>query len=216
MRREVTDPSLFIIVGVDIMKAFNYMSRGPQDPTRVDWVKQLHGDLSARHRLHINTHHWLVYNKNTHTEVQNIPLRFDCQYCPADGINFILSVMKRLPGGTWHTERHPGSGLQLFGQAGYHIRISEETLHIQGDTKHSHMIELIEILNQNRQPVNVVFHELEKQHIFSRVQLHYNLRVAWWVLPVQTSHCCKGKMSGQSCRTEQRASPAWTWNQHRY
>lgn len=77
-----SDLSEFIIVGVDIMKAFNYMSRGTQDPTRVDWVKQLHGDLSARHRLHINWHHWLVCNKNTYrsqkeTWVQILSSRWD-------------------------------------------------------------------------------------------------------------------------------------------
>ncbi len=55
-----SDLSEFIIVRIDIMKAFNYVSRGPQDPTRVDWVKQLHGDFSARHWLHINRHNWLV------------------------------------------------------------------------------------------------------------------------------------------------------------
>lgn len=78
--------SELIIVGVDIMKAFNHMSRGPQDPTRVDWVKQLHGDLSTWHQLHIDRHHWLVYIKHTqkHTQVKNIPLRFDCKYCLVD------------------------------------------------------------------------------------------------------------------------------------
>lgn len=90
---EKIDLSEFIIVGVDIMKAFNYLSRGPQDPTRVDWAKQLHGGLSARHRLHINTHHWLVYNKHTHTEVKKHSTEI-CKYCPADEINFLLSVLK--------------------------------------------------------------------------------------------------------------------------
>lgn len=60
--RKGSNLSEFIIVGVDIMKAFNYMSRGSQDPARVDWVKQIHGDLSAQHLLHINGHHWLVYD----------------------------------------------------------------------------------------------------------------------------------------------------------
>lgn len=73
--------SELIIVRVDIMKAFYYMSRGPQDPTRVDWVKQFHGDSGAWHCLHMNRHHWLVYN--THT-IKSIPQRSDCKYCPAD------------------------------------------------------------------------------------------------------------------------------------
>ncbi len=60
-----SDLSEFIIVWVNIMKAFNYMSRRPQDPTRVDWVKQLHGDLGAGHRLHIHRHNWFVF-KHTH------------------------------------------------------------------------------------------------------------------------------------------------------
>lgn len=66
--RTDSDLSEFIIVRVDIMKAFDYMSRGPQDPTRVDWVKQLHGNFSAWHRLHIDRHHWLVYNEHTHRQ----------------------------------------------------------------------------------------------------------------------------------------------------
>lgn len=61
----------FIIVRVDVMQAFNYMSRRPQDATRVDWVKQLHGHLSARHHLHINRHYWLLYK--THIVIKNIP-----------------------------------------------------------------------------------------------------------------------------------------------
>ena len=213
----VTDPSEFIIVGVDIMKTFNYMSRGPQDPTRVDWVKQLHGDLSARHQLHINTHHWLVYKKNTHRSPKHsteiwLPIlssRWDQFHTISDekaswGDMTYREAPRLRPSALW-TGWIPHQGLW------------RNTAHPQGDTKHSHMIEFSEIHYQNRQPVNVVFHELEKQHIFfSRGQLHCNLRLVWWVLPVQTSHCCKGKMSGQSCKTEQRASPAWTWNQHRY
>lgn len=48
------------------------MSRGPQDPTGVDGVKQLHGHFSAWHQFHINRHHWVVYNryKNKTTHIQ--------------------------------------------------------------------------------------------------------------------------------------------------
>lgn len=64
---EEADLSELIIVRVDIMKAFDDMSRGPQDPTGVERVKKLHGDLCAWHRLHIHGHHWPVYSKYTHT-----------------------------------------------------------------------------------------------------------------------------------------------------
>lgn len=50
------DLSEFIVVGVDIMKAFDYVTRGPQDATWVDRVKEVHGDSSAWYLLHFHTH----------------------------------------------------------------------------------------------------------------------------------------------------------------
>lgn len=57
--------SELIVVRVNIMKAFNQISRGPHDATCVKWIKQLHGDLTAWHNLHTDRHHWLVYNIKT-------------------------------------------------------------------------------------------------------------------------------------------------------
>lgn len=59
--RKDADLSQFIIIRVDIVKAFDYMSRGPHDPAGVDRVKHLHGNLSAQYLLHVDRHHWLVY-----------------------------------------------------------------------------------------------------------------------------------------------------------
>lgn len=87
-----TDLSEFIIVGVDIVKTLDHVSRGPQDPAGVDRVKQLHGDFGARHRLHVDRHQRLVWketNTQTDGDVRNIPPTFNCQYCPADEISFL-------------------------------------------------------------------------------------------------------------------------------
>lgn len=66
-----TDLSEFIVVGVDIMKTLDHVSRGPQDPAGVDRVKQLHGDFGARHRLHVDRHQRLVWKEtNTQTDRQ--------------------------------------------------------------------------------------------------------------------------------------------------
>lgn len=101
--RKDSDLSEFIVVRVDIMKAFHYVSRGPQDPTRVDGIKQLRGNFSAWHRLHVDRHHWLVYSTHK-TQVKSTPLRFDCQYCRADEINFLLSAMKGFLGDMTYQE----------------------------------------------------------------------------------------------------------------
>lgn len=62
------------------MKAFNYMPSGPQDAARINWIKQLHGDLSARRGLHTDRHHWLVCNTHTHTRKKKKNLkRPDCK-----------------------------------------------------------------------------------------------------------------------------------------
>lgn len=50
------DLSEFVVVGVNIVKAFDHMTRGPQDATGVDRVKEVHGDSSARYLLHLHTH----------------------------------------------------------------------------------------------------------------------------------------------------------------
>lgn len=51
-----TDLSEFIVVGVDIMKAFDNVTWGPQDATWVDRIKEVHGDSSARYLLYFHTH----------------------------------------------------------------------------------------------------------------------------------------------------------------
>lgn len=103
------------------------MSRGPQDPTGVDWVKQRHGYLSAWHQFYINRHHWVVYNRYKH-KTTHIQLRSDNKYCWGDEIDFLW--------GLWHTERPRGCR-----QTGNHIRIAEETLNIQGNTPREYKYE---------------------------------------------------------------------------
>lgn len=131
------------------MKAFNYMSGGPQDPTSVDWVKQLHGDLSARHRLHINRHHWSVYNKHTqtHTQDKNIPLRFDCQHCQADEINFLLPVMKGFLGDMTYQEAPRPRPSSLWTDWIPHPDLWRNT----EEAQHSDMIEHMKMLYGTRQ-----------------------------------------------------------------
>lgn len=71
------DLSEFVVVREDVVKAFDHVTRGPQDATRVDGVKEVHGDSSARYLLHLHTH-GPVY---THG-FRHIPLRFDFNSCP--------------------------------------------------------------------------------------------------------------------------------------
>lgn len=70
MRRD-GDLSKFIVVREDIVKAFDHVTRGPQDATCVDGVKEIHGDSSARYLLHFHTH------GPVYTQVRHIPVRFD-------------------------------------------------------------------------------------------------------------------------------------------
>lgn len=76
--------------------------------------------------------------------------------------------------GMSHTKRHRDSGLHLF-QTGYHVRVSEETLHRKGDGEGIH-IWLNTFFYYNRQPAVFVFHDADELSLF---QHHYSV---WWIL----------------------------------
>lgn len=121
-RRRSADLSQLIVVRVVVVKAFDHVSRGPQDPAGEDGVKELHGDFSARHRLHLHGHHRLVYGRHTHAhthQTSSTGLRF----CRTHEISFLRTVMTGCLG---RTEERLGP--ELCGQAGHHVGISEETL----------------------------------------------------------------------------------------
>lgn len=172
------------------MKAFNYMPSGPQDAARINWIKQLHGDLSARRGLHTDRHHRLVCN--THTHPLNIHRDLTAK-TGADESNFLISVMKvhEIPRGI----QTPASiFLRLDSTSG---SLKKHWAHMEGGSK---------VTKHTKTP----FRRFNQSHWVwqsSVTFLYFNRRD----VPEQTFHYCKGRNCGQNWTTERKSSPAWTW-----
>lgn len=100
------------------MKAFDHVTRGPQDATRVDRVKEVHGDSSARYLLHFHAHGPVYAHRS---DTSRWGLIAGIVQLP------IISPEKAL-WGTWHTKRCRGPCVHLCGQTGNHFRVFEKTL----------------------------------------------------------------------------------------